>query len=66
MENQTETSSQIPSIQDELNIRPQSSRFMNNPITQYLSKPLGASRRKTIDQQVLKNDCERVLSLQYC
>lgn len=27
---------------------------MNNPITQYLSKPLGASRRKIIDQQVLK------------
>lgn len=27
---------------------------MNNPITQYLFKPLGTSHRKTIDQQVLK------------
>ncbi|KAE9525285.1 hypothetical protein AGLY_014353 [Aphis glycines] len=50
--NQTETSLQIPS--NEHVIRPQSSRFVNNPITQYLSKPLGASRRKIIDQQVLK------------
>lgn len=52
MVNQTETSLQIPS--NEHAIRPQSSRFGNNPITQYLPKPLGASRRKIIDQQILK------------
>ena len=52
MVNQTETSLQIPS--NEHAIRPQSSRFVNNPITQYSSKPLGASCCKIIDQQVLK------------
>ncbi|KAL4091755.1 hypothetical protein QTP88_026397 [Uroleucon formosanum] len=52
--NPTKTSSQIPSNDHALNSRPQSFRFVNNSISQYLSKPVGASRRKVIDQQVLK------------
>lgn len=54
MVNPTKTSLQIPSNDHALNSRPQSFRFVNNSISQYLSKPVGASRRKVIDQQVLK------------
>ncbi|VVC41286.1 Ribonuclease H-like domain,Zinc finger C2H2-type,Zinc finger, BED-type,HAT, C-terminal dimerisation, partial [Cinara cedri] len=52
--NKTVKSPQIPSIEYLLNSRPQSSRVVNNSITQYLSKLVSASPSKIIDQQVLQ------------